>query len=186
MTNIVDKDVKFNGRIFKVEQRKIVHEGETIYRDVVTKNDVVVCLVHNVDNDTVVLTSEYRAGTNQIEVGFVAGIVDDGEYSTVAAIREVQEETGYEVDNIYHLGTTNSSAGFTNEKVHHFIAYVHGKPGNQDLDEDEKINVIEVPSYDLEDMIVDGRIKGNHAHATLLRAILYGVKLNRECDDQSE
>jgi ADP-ribose pyrophosphatase len=180
MTTIVDKDIKYSGRIFEVEQRKIFHEGQTIYRDVVTKNDVVVCLVHNEDKDTVVLTSEYRAGTNQIEVGFVAGIVDEGEYPHAAAIREVNEETGYIVSSISFLGTTNSSAGFTNEKVHHFIVFVHGEPGSQDLDHDENIDLLEIPSHDLEELILNGTIKGNHAHATLLKAILCGVKLNRE------
>lgn len=182
MTTIVDKDIKFSGRIFEVEQRKIFHEGQTIYRDVVTKNDVVVCLVHNEDKDTVVLTSEYRAGTNQVEVGFVAGIVDEGEFPTQAAIREVEEETGYTVSSMHFLGTTNSSAGFTNEKVHHFLVYVNGEPKSQDLDHDEKIDLIEIPTHDLEEYILNGIIKGNHAHATLLKAVLLGVKLNREKD----
>lgn len=182
MTNIIDKDVKFEGRIFEVEQRKIFHEGQTIYRDVVVKNDVVVCLVHNEEKNTVVLTSEYRAGTNQVEIGFVAGIVDDGEFPTQAAIREVHEETGYLVSSINFLGTTNSSAGFTNEKVHHFYVTVNGNKGNQDLDEDENIDLIEVPSIDIEDMFLNEKIQGNHAHTTLLRAILHGAKLNREKD----
>lgn len=182
MANIVDKDIKFEGRIFEVEQRKIFHEGQTIYRDVVVKDDVVVCLVVNEDTNTVVLTSEYRAGTNKIEVGFVAGIIEIGEAPFDAAIRETKEETGYvvNVEDVHYLGHTYSSAGFTNEKVFHFIVFVHGKPQNQELDEDENINIIEVPSYDLEEMFSNGTIKGNHAHATLLKSILAGAQLNRE------
>lgn len=182
MTNIVEKDIKFSGRIFDVEQRKIFHNGQTIYRDVVTKNDVVVCLVHNEDKDTVVLTKEYRAGTNKVEVGFVAGIVDEGESPIAAAIREVGEETGYIVRSSLYMGMTSASAGFTNERVHHYLMIVSGEPGDQMLDHDESIERIEVKSFDLERLFLNGTIRGNHAHTTLLKAILNGVLLNREPD----
>ena len=185
MSQTIANALMFKGRIFDVIRKEIAFQKReslsisTIVRDVVIKNPVVVCLVHNTDTEEVILVREYRAGSNSIEVGFVAGIVDDGEEPIQAAIRETIEETGYVPYKVEYLGATNTSAGFTNERVHHFHVKVKGNPSAQDLDNDEEIEVITRPLFDIESMLTDGTIEGNHAHATVLKAALIGsLKLN--------
>ena len=46
-----------------------------------------------------VMTEQYRHGTGKIALEFPAGIIDKGETPEEAAIRELQEECGYVLDN---------------------------------------------------------------------------------------
>ena len=45
-----------------------------------------------------VMTEQYRHGTGKIALEFPAGIIDKGETPEKAAIRELQEECGYVLD----------------------------------------------------------------------------------------
>lgn len=173
---IVDNYSIYDGKIFNVAKRLIkVENATTIERDVVLKNPVVNCLVLHEKTRQFLLVKEYRAGVNNEEIGFVAGIVDDNENPACAAIRETVEETGYHPVFLSYLGKTNTSAGFTNEQVYHFYIEVNGESNGQFLDEDEHIDLIYVQFDDLlYKMIEKEEIRGNHAHATYLKAHMKG------------
>jgi ADP-ribose diphosphatase len=148
-------------------------DGKKITRDVIVKNEVAVALVHNIDTDTVVLIREFRVGSMKYELGGVAGIVEVGEYPMNAIVRELVEETGYsDTVIVQSLGTTMTSSGFTNEKVHHFYIKVRGLRGDQNLDADESIEVIERPFGDIAIMMANGEITSNHLHACLLKLMM--------------
>src|SRR5690606_25914678 len=77
-----------------------------------------------VTNDgKIVMTRESRPiiGIGRM-LGIPAGLVESGEDPAVAAVRELEEETGYHAKKIQHLISYYSSPGFTNEKLHAYLA----------------------------------------------------------------
>ncbi|MEK5036263.1 NUDIX hydrolase [Paenibacillus sp. FSL R7-0302] len=171
----LSQDHKYRSPIFEVIQQTLTVNGNKIVRDVVMKSPCVVCIVHNIDFDTVVLTKEFRIGTFDEELGLIAGMIDKNEQPIQAAIRETIEETGYQPVAIEFLGNSNSSTGFTNERIHHFYVQVSGDRKEQDLDSDEYIAIEEKPFKKLPYLIDSGWIQGNHAHAAVLKAMFAGV-----------
>lgn len=116
--------------VFEVVRREIQTPMGQIQRDVVLHKPVVAILVvsrtkANTLADTKVLVShEYRAGINAVDTGIPAGFIEQGEDVINAALRELKEETGIQIDvdfnpcRIEKLFTIASSGGFTNELTH--------------------------------------------------------------------
>lgn len=178
---IIGRQNVFRGTIFNIEKRVIQGDNQVISREVVVKNPVVVCIVEHVDSGNIIVAKEYRAGVDSVELGLVAGIVDDGEEPIQAAVRETIEETGYTPTSVIYLGESTSSAGFTNERAYHFYIEVSGDPKDQSLDGDESIEIEYIDLEDIEPMILNGEIKGNHAHAAFFKAYCHGIwSLNNE------
>jgi 8-oxo-dGTP pyrophosphatase MutT (NUDIX family) len=94
----------------------------------------------------IILIRQYRFGTNQIELEFPGGTVDEGEEPLHAAARELEEETGFKPISIRQLGVVNSNPAIQTNKCYSFYAEVNTK-GSQHLDEDEIIDC-EYASFD--------------------------------------
>ena len=75
-----------------------------------------------------------------------------------AAGRELIEETGFAARTIEPRGFIITTPGYTDEKIYLYEA--HGLSPSQEFekDEDEVIEVVDVPMKDLNDMIRDGTI----------------------------
>jgi ADP-ribose pyrophosphatase len=70
-----------------------------------------------------VLVRQFRPAIRDSLTEIPAGVLDvDGEDPLVCAARELFEETGYRHQGIEFMGGTYSSAGFSDEYVHLFVA----------------------------------------------------------------
>ena len=86
-----------------------------------------------------IVIKQYRPPIDAYEIGFPAGLIDEGERPEECAIRELKEETGY-TGTLRHVTTpTASSAGLTNEAV--YIVML-------DIDEDDEKNKDVVPELE--------------------------------------
>ena len=63
-----------------------------------------------------------------------AGLIDQGETPEQAACRELREECGVEADSWEELGAAWSSPGFTDERIHLFLATGLRHVGGDDPD----------------------------------------------------
>ncbi len=70
----------------------------------------------------VLLIRQYRYAAEQYLYEIPAGRLDPGESPEQCAHRELQEETGYTADQVDHLFTMYTTPGFTDEKIHLFLA----------------------------------------------------------------
>ncbi len=170
MYKIIKRESRFEGKIFKVERQTLETIDNTIIREVVYKKPAAVILTINKTKETVILTKEYRAGSESIVHGFPAGIMDETDKNLKAtAIREVKEETGYQTSYLEELGSGYTSPGFTNEKIYYFLAVVEGEPSQQKLDIDEEIEIVEVKFNQLLDYLKEDKIIDNNAYSCLMR-----------------
>ncbi len=109
------------------------------------------------DKNTVLLVRQYRAPLRQYLLEAPAGTLEQGEAPLDCAKREIQEEVGFKAADWRDLGILYPAPGFCDEKQHLFVA--------RDLersvlaaDEDEDIEVVELPFNDFEAQVCNGAI----------------------------
>lgn len=93
----------------------------------------------------------------------------EGELPRACAARELEEETGYAAARLHPLGWFYTTPGLTDEKMHAFVA-TGLTPVGQRLEEDETIEVVEVPTQEAMAMVGDGRIRDAKSMLALLMA----------------
>lgn len=98
----------------------------------------------------------YAADTTLYEVP--AGRLDAGETPLACAHRELLEETGCRAERMEHLFTMYTTPGFTDEKIHLFLA-TGLIAGEAKREPDEFIEVERVPLSKALSMIKDGVIQ---------------------------
>ncbi|MDQ8159719.1 MAG: NUDIX hydrolase [Gemmatimonadota bacterium] len=83
----------------------------------------VVPLLGDLDDDPeVLLIRQYRYAAEGYLYEIPAGRLDPGEAPLACAHRELAEETGYTAARVEHLFTMFTTPGFTDEKIHLFVA----------------------------------------------------------------
>jgi nudix-type nucleoside diphosphatase (YffH/AdpP family) len=141
-------------------------------------------LLYNREAGTVVLTRQFRMPTyvNGNEDGMLieacAGLLDeDGPEECIR--RETEEETGFRVDRVVHVGSAYMSPGSVTEKLHFFVAEYSkemqvGEGGGLDH-ETENIEVLELPFARALEMIDTGQIQDTKTILLLRHAERHGL-----------
>lgn len=88
----------------------------------------------------VLLIRQYRYATNGAIYEIPAGRLEPGEDPRDCARRELREETGYSAENLTLLTTFYTTPGFTDEKIHIFMANA-SDPGDVALEADEVVTL---------------------------------------------
>lgn len=104
---------------------------------------VVVPFVRTDDGTRLLVTKEFRVPIDGFEFGFPSGLIDSGELVEEAAARELEEETGYRVENFLEQSPSHlvSSAGLSDETFQYqFVEAVKGS--GQRLEFSEEIEVL--------------------------------------------
>lgn len=91
-------------------------------------------------DNRIVIARQFRTGPEQIMDELPGGCVDAGEDPETAAIREFEEETGYRVGNITHLGGYCKDS-YMNGIWHIFYATDCVPTGVQQIEEYEDIEI---------------------------------------------
>jgi ADP-ribose pyrophosphatase len=105
----------------------------------------------------VLLLRQYRYAAGGTIWEIPAGVLEPGEEPIACARRELREETGAEADTIEYLTTIFTTPGFTDERIHLFLATgIRG--GDAAPNADELIDVRPQPLSQTMQMIRDGEI----------------------------
>lgn len=111
------------------------------------------------DDGKLLMVRQYRNALERETLEIPAGGLNGREEPTaVAAMRELEEETGYLCDKVELLTSIYTTVAFCNEKIDIYVAK-NLKPGHQHLDEDEFINVEAYSPEELKEMILAGKIQ---------------------------
>jgi ADP-ribose pyrophosphatase len=116
------------------------------------------------------LIRQYRYAALDFLYEIPAGRLDDGEAPAACAARELREETGCTAGVLEHMHTMFTTPGFTDEKIHLFLAYDLTR-GEAQREADEFISVEVVPLTRALEMVRTGVI--NDAKTAL--GILYAA-----------
>lgn len=110
------------------------------------------------DNETVVLIKQFRHAAGGFIFEIPAGKLHPGEDPRNCAIRELEEEVGYQAGKLELLSSIFTAPGFTDEVIHIYKASELTK-GRQNLDRDEVLEVVEVSLRDAIEMMRVGKIR---------------------------
>lgn len=123
--------------IFKVEEVYLRFEqfngdmSPLVRRLKLERGDSAAILIFNRNTETLILISQFRYPTYENNHGWtieaIAGMVDPGETPEESVRRELQEESGLNVDHFEHITTFYPSPGGSSEQVYLYYAEVSGE-----------------------------------------------------------
>jgi ADP-ribose pyrophosphatase len=117
--------------------------------------------------EKVVVVHQHRFGTRQTTTEIPAGIVEPGETSKDAAMRELREETGYASEEWEYLGYVEPNPAFLDNRCHHWLARNVKQVFPHDLEEGENLLVGEMSLDEIRREIVEGRFRHSLAFTAL-------------------
>jgi ADP-ribose pyrophosphatase len=115
----------------------------------------------------VVAVRQYRFGKGGTTTEIPAGIVEPGETSEEAGVRELKEETGYTSSRWEYLGYVEPNPAFLNNRCHHWLALDASSTDDPNLDDGEDVTVAEMTVDELKVEITEGRMR----HALAITAL---------------
>ena len=127
------------------------------------------------EDGKLLMVRQYRNALERETIELPAGGLNGREEPTrLAAMRELEEETGYTCEQIELLSSIYTTVAFCNEKIDIYLAK-DLKPGKQHLDEDEFINVEAYSVEELKQMIYECKIQDSK---TICGIMTYAAKYN--------
>jgi ADP-ribose pyrophosphatase len=130
---------------------------------------VVPMLDTDADDPTVLLIRQYRYAADGYLYEIPAGRLDPGESPMECAHRELAEETGYRAARVEPLFTMFTTPGFTDEKIHLFLA-TGLTAGDADREADEFLELVPTKLSRALSMVEQGEIKDAKTALALLYA----------------
>jgi ADP-ribose pyrophosphatase len=121
------------------------------------------------DDPQILLLKQYRYAAEDYLYEIPAGRLDPGEDPADCARRELKEETGCSASSVEHLLTFYTTPGFTDEKIHLFMAtgLTEGQSGRET---DEFIEVQTFPLSRALEMVGSGEIRDGKTALGILYA----------------
>lgn len=102
--------------------------------------------------ESILFVEQFRIAIGRNIIEIPAGRVEKGESPEECALRELEEEIGYKAEGIVEKTAYYSSVGYTDEKVHVFIARDLKKTKSMP-EPDEKITVKKIPIKQVQEML---------------------------------
>lgn len=141
-------------RLFSIEQLDLTFSNgeQREYERMQGSGRGAVMIVPMLDDETLLLVSEYCAGTNTYELGFPKGLIDPGEQPEQAANRELQEEIGFAAEQLIFVRKVKMAPAFFNASMDIYLAkglYSSKLAG----DEPEPLTVVKWPIADYQALL---------------------------------
>jgi 8-oxo-dGTP pyrophosphatase MutT (NUDIX family) len=106
----------------------------------------------------IIMVQQERYGTQETSLEFVAGLLDGAEDPPAAAVRELEEETGYRAAALQQLGWYYTDPAVMTNKVTVFVAEGCSASGQRHQDEGEDIQVQRFAPSEIPTLITSARI----------------------------
>jgi ADP-ribose pyrophosphatase len=164
----------YSGRIISVDVDQVRFPDGTIGELEMVRHpgaSAVVPMLDDGNDPRVLLIRQYRYAANDYVYEIPAGRLGPGEAPSSCASRELREETGYSAESIRQLTTIYTTPGFTDERIHLFVA--EGLTvGDSEREPDEFLELYPVLLSEAVAMIRSGEIVDAKSSVALLLAYL--------------
>ncbi len=159
----------FKGKIFDIARHTVeLENGETTLRDIVYHNGG--CCVVAIDDDgNLLMVKQFRFPTGQELYELPAGKLEKGENPTAAAMRELEEETGYRTDSLSLLSVFYPTPAYCSEQIYLFMADKLIE-STQHLDDGEFLSIEKIPFADAVQMVLNNEIVDAKTQTGILMA----------------
>ncbi|NIZ19285.1 NUDIX hydrolase [Entomospira culicis] len=159
-------------RIFTVDAVERVHEDGASNTFFAIESQPWITVIPLIKEDGVekfVMVRQFRHGSATITTEFPAGIVDIGENPVEAAQRELNEEVAYRSHKVTFLGANNPNPALFTNHMHIFLAEDLTLLPNQELDPDERIEIVKIPVT----TVLETMGYGEMDHALMVMALFW-------------
>lgn len=158
--NKLDSEYIGDFRIFRIraDSSRSPRTGNT-HRFFVLETPDWVNVIPLTPEGNVVMIYQFRHGTEEVTLEVPGGMVDEGDGDpALSAARELREETGYEADEIIHLGSVAPNPAFLDNRCHSYLALDARRVAEITLDGAEDIAFVEIPLDEIPGLIRSGVI----------------------------
>ena len=175
---VISKElVKLDKTFLNIESYKIkLNLNKTIYRDKLVKNrgnGSACVIVPLLENDDLLMVVQPRVFSKRgVLLDFPSGYIESEEDATQAALRELEEETGYKANKMLHLASYYQDEGVSDSIVHLFLATELSKVKELNLDQDEYLEPMIVNFSDLDELINKEYIKSGGSQLAIAKVKL--------------
>jgi 8-oxo-dGTP pyrophosphatase MutT (NUDIX family) len=119
--------------------------------------------------DLLVLVRQFRFGSNEFSLELPGGVIEQGEEPAAAAVRELQEETGFGGGQVTVLGSVQPNPAIMDNRCH-FVRVQGAVPsGDIHWDSDEEIQVVMLPA----DEAIRAARSGRIVHSLSVAALMF-------------
>ncbi len=160
----------FDGKILHLYRDDILlPNGKPAEREVI-RHIGAVCVIPITDDGMVIMERQYRYPVDQVILEIPAGKLDSREEDPEeAARRELREETGYEAGKLTPLGLFYPACAYSDEAIQMYLA-TELTAGERKLDEDEFLDVEQIPLQMLVKQVMAGEIPDAKTQIAVLKA----------------
>ena len=159
----------FDGKVVKLFVDTVeLPDGSEAIREIV-RHPGAVCVIPVTKDMDVVTVKQYRYAFEQIMLEIPAGKLEPGENPLEAVKRELEEESGVVAGKIEYLGEIFTTVAIFDEKIHLYLATeLEFKDAHPD--DDEFLEVENIPLEKLYEMVMNGEIKDAKTQIAILKA----------------
>jgi len=172
---ILSRELDRDYHIFKVWKKQVLspRTGETLEVKAIKFAPWTMVLAVTPENEAV-MVRQYRHGIEQVCLELPGGLVDPEDPSPAsAAERELLEETGYQVAEVFELGECFPQPAVLSNKGYFYLGTGAEKVTEPSLDDGEDIEIVRVPLERIPAMIENREI----THGMVMLAFcLYRMK----------
>lgn len=158
----------FEGRVINLRVDVLKMGGRVVRREIVEHRGAVAAIALTPRGE-LVLVKQYRHAVGEELLEIPAGTLEPGETPEGCVVRELKEETGFDVESIEHVCSMYLAPGYSTEALHLFLVRVRGAK-ERSPDEDEDIEVVLVPFEEAVKMVTNRRISDAKSIAGILMA----------------
>lgn len=154
---IMSSEFIFRGKFLKIIRDQVkTFSGKIWFREYIHHPGAAM-VIPELPNGKLLIIRQYRHALKRYFYEFPAGKIDSGENSKQTAIRELKEETGYDVQNIHLLTQIHPCIGYANEKIDIYFA-TDLSAGVASLDEGEDLTLQEMSFNELMELVQKGQV----------------------------
>ena len=152
----VKKNYIYHGKILSLRKDDaLLPDGTPCVREIVEHSGGA-CVLY-IEEGKALFVRQYRYAYGESVYELPAGKLNAGEDPKLAALRELEEETGVRAEKLQHLFTLYPTPGYTDEKIYIYRAF-EGKRVPVRPDEDEFVDAEWIPLDRVKEMLKKGEL----------------------------
>lgn len=156
---LTQKDI-YQGKVVHLQVAEVELPNNQIGHREMIKHQGAVAIAALTKDKEVLLVEQFRVTCDEFLLEVPAGKLEKGEVPEAAALRELQEETGYTTDQLVKMYEGYTTPGFTNELLRFYCAIdVELMTERIAMDDDEFIELVKIPLADIPQMLKEQKFK---------------------------